>query len=531
MSFNLVDEPWIPVLLGTGATAELSLRDIFARAYEVRRIDAPLPTQGFALVRMLEAINHHAVGYHRSQDVADALRNGIDLKAIDAYLTNFRERFDLFHPDRPFMQVSTLRTAKGEVAGLEKLISDVPNNEPFLTTRGGAGLRRISPAEAALWLIHCHSFDPSGIRSAAVGDPETSGGRGYPIGPAWAGQIGGVVLHGATLAQTLVYNVVPTPEDPHDLPVWALDQPHSEQRIMDPGIPGPVSLLTWQSRRIRLVGDRDGVTGVVLAQGDRMTPQNRHGIEHMTAWRFSPPQTKKHGIPVYMPQKHDPSRSGWRGMPALVSASPREIDGHAATWRPATVDSLAEHSAEFEELDTQVGIELVGMEYGSNEAVVDEVVHDMLDLRVSLLGADGVEVREMLFDVVNTADKSVWHFARLAANIARAGGDFDGVEGAQNSAREQAWSALDGPARRWFSRLSADTDVTEARRSWHTTIRDVLAPLAHALSRSCSPAAVAGRNTKYGFLTAASAENYFHKDLRKEVPLAYPKHNDKEPRP
>lgn len=528
MTFNLVDEQWIPVLFVSGATGELSLRDIFLRAHEVRRIDTPLPTQAFALLRMLEAVSHDAVGYHSRDDISRVLREGLDLAKIDAYLTRYRERFDLFHAERPFMQVATLRTAKNEVAGLEKLISDVPNNDPFLTTRGGESLRRISAAEAALWLIHCHSFDPSGIRSAAVGDPETSGGKGYPIGPSWAGQLGGVALHGESLARTLVYNLVPTPRNPIDRPVWALDLPQSEQREMEPDPAGPISLLVWQSRRIRLVGDRAGVTGVVLSQGDKMTPQNRHEVEHMSAWRFSAPQTKKHGIPVYMPQKHDPSRSGWRGMPGLVSEAPSSEGGHIASLRPATVRNLAEHSGEFAELDTQVLIELVGMQYGPQEATVEDVAHDMLDLRVSLLGEDGVEVREMLFGLVETAEKSTWHLARMAGNIARAAGDFDGVEGAQNRARELGWAAIDGPARRWLSKLSADTDVIEARRAWHVMIRDVLVPLADALAESCGPAAIAGRNTKYGFLTSAKAENFFHKDLRKEIPLAYPKPIEKE---
>lgn len=528
MSFNLLDEPWIPVVLTGGSAGEVSIRDAFARAEGIQRISAELPTQSFAILRVLLAIHHDAVGFHSESDVAACLRDGLDQEALTHYLDAMSARFDLFHSERPFMQVATLRTAKGESAPLEKLISDVPNGAPFMTTRGGEGLSRITPAEAARWLVHCQAFDPSGIRSAAVGDPLTMGGKGYPIGPAWAGQIGGVVLHGRSLTQTLSYNIVPTPRNPLDRPVWALQHPQSEHRELDPSPAGPVAVLVWQSRRVRLVGDRDGVTGVVLAQGDKMTPQNRQELEHMTAWRFSPPQTKKHGIPVYMPKKHDPSRSGWRGMPGLVSDSPKATDGHADTMRPANIKSVAGHSEEFAELDTEVIVELVGMDYGPQEATVNDVVHDTLDLRMSMLGDDAGEVQLMLFDVAETADKAVWALGRMASNIASASGDFDGLDGARDNAREAAWAELDQPARNWLQGLTAETDTIEARRAWQNLLRGVLEPLASSMASRCGAAAITGRKTKFGFMTASKAESLFRHALRQELPLAYPARPDKE---
>lgn len=529
MTFDLRSEPWIPVVMRDGASEKLSLRETFERANQVRRVSASLPTQSFAVLRLLLAIHHDAIGFHSDADVAAALRGGIDQQAIMTYLDRYQDRFDLFHPMRPFMQVATLRTAKNEASPLEKLISDVPNGAQFLTTRAGAGLREISAAEAALWLVHAQAFDASGIRSGAVGDAEVKGGKGYPIGPAWAGQIGGVVLHGRSLADTLVCNTVPTPDNPLDRPVWATDDPQTEQRQLEPNPAGPVQLLVWQSRRIRLVGDENGVTGVVLAQGDRMTPQNRQGLEHMTAWRFSEPQTKKYRIPVYMPLKHDPSRAGWRGMPGLVADNPsRNASGYAESLRPANIANLAHHSDEFEHLASQAVVELIGMDYGPQEATVADVVHDSLDLRVSLLGEAGVEVQLMLFDVVRTADQAVWALGRLASNIAAAAGDFDGIEGARERAREVAWSALDGPARDWLSRLTAETDTIEARREWQQRVNEVLLPLGRSMAAGCSPAAVTGRMTKYGYMTAAKAQNFFHAALRKELSLAYPQEPNKD---
>lgn len=182
MTFDLRSEPWIPVVMRDGASEKLSLRETFERANQVRRVSASLPTQSFAVLRLLLAIHHDAIGFHSDADVAAALRGGIDQQAIMTYLDRYQDRFDLFHPMRPFMQVATLRTAKNEASPLEKLISDVPNGAQFLTTRAGAGLREISAAEAALWLVHAQAFDASGIRSGAVGDAEVKGGRDTPSG-------------------------------------------------------------------------------------------------------------------------------------------------------------------------------------------------------------------------------------------------------------------------------------------------------------------------------------------------------------
>lgn len=523
MTFDLRDEPWIPVLRTDGTPTTLSLRETFRQAMRIQKISAELPTQSFALLRVMLAICHDAVGFHTMEDTARLLADGLDLDAIDAYLDHHSDRFDLFHPARPFMQVATLRTAKGEIAGLEKLISDVPNGNPFLTMRNGGGLAKVTAAEAAVWLVHAQAFDPSGIRSAAVGDPETSGGKGYPIGPSWSGQLGGVVLHGANLDETLRYNIVPTERRDGDVPVWAQPHPQSERRTMEPIRVGSVQLLTWQSRRIRLVGDRDGVTGLVLAQGDKMTPQNRHEVEAMTSWRYSKPQTKKFGIDVYMPLKHDPSRTAWRGLPRLITSAPFQEDGHDA-FRPShTIAHLGAQESQ-DLLDTslqQLSLEVVGLDYGPQDATIAESVHDVLALPPSLLTEEAVGVVVALHDCIETADRVIWALGRMASNIAAAAGDFDGLAGASDSAKLQAWSALDIPARTWIRTLDAETDPIEARREWQRIVMPILRHEADRLARQAPPASVGGRQTSSGYMTAAKAEAFFRHKLRSELPLAF----------
>ena len=193
---------------------------------------------------------------------------------IDAYLDRHRERFDLLHPETPFFQVAELHTSKGEYTSLDRLVADVPNGNRFFTMRAH-GVRRLGFAEAARWLVHAQAFDTSGIKSGAVGDARVKGGRGYPQGVAWAGNLGGVMVQAANLRESLLLNLVATEydhirADDKDAPAWR----HT------PTGPGPLKpveavyrphgvrdLYTWQSRRVRLHFDADGVYGVLLAYG------------------------------------------------------------------------------------------------------------------------------------------------------------------------------------------------------------------------------------------------------------------------
>src|SRR5699024_5865445 len=129
---------------------------------------------------------------------------------------------------------------------------------------------------------HVHAYDISGIKTGVVGDPRVKGGRGYPIGTGWAGAIGGVMVERDNLWRTLLLNLVPEdhPEilehSDRDRPAWeAPPSLPSEAEDVAARPYGPMDLFTWQARRVRLFGDESGVTGVLVANGDKIMPHNR----------------------------------------------------------------------------------------------------------------------------------------------------------------------------------------------------------------------------------------------------------------
>jgi len=538
--FNLVDEPWIRVRAKDGSIREVSLRELFAQAPEIVAITGEIPTQDVAILRILLAILHRAVDGPLDTDEWAALSANWDgvIEQVNTYLDKYYTRFWLADPDQPFMQAADLHTARDEISELTKIICDGPGASTFLTTRLGENLETLNWAEAARWLIHTQAYDISGIKSGAVRDPRVKGGKGYPIGTGWAGQIGIVHLVGDNLKQTLLLNLmVPDYAGMEividaDIPVWerspltALPEnwdakAGTDQAYRQPN--GPIDLYTWPSRRIRLIGTPEQVIGVVVAQGDRATPQNRQSVEPMSAWRYSEPQTKKFRTLTYMPQKHDPAKSFWRGLEALLpktSSSAREKDGQLRKLPPSLTNWVGALRTEGHLPQSLVAWRAVGMEYGSNESVFDELIVDDLALPTAIFEKDSDNLVELVLAAVESANQAVDALGKFAQNIALAAGACNESSGPRDRISTIAFSNLDQLFRIWVRDLSLDKDLSVLRQQWHFAVHQEISQLANELFDEAGPGALVGRCSGGHFRDAGLALHWFRKALRKALPFA-----------
>lgn len=529
-SFHLYEENWIQVRELDGTIREVGIREAFRSAHRLHSVVGELPTTTLAITRMLLAILHRAV---RAEDpVQDWIRlwEAAELPEdkISTYLDSVVDRFDLLHPSTPFLQVADLHTNKGETTGLERIIADVPNNAPFFTTRGPAARQRISYAEAARWLVHSQAFDPSGIKSGAVGDDRVKGGKGYPIGVSWVGNLGCVLIEGSSLRETLLFNLVLAPIDApdypwpeSDLPVWERDALSPAEEDRDEYATGPADVLSWPSRRIRLQHDGEAITGVLLCNGDALSQQNRFA-ETMTTWRRSETQEKKLGHRVYMPRSHDPARSLWRSMSALLPQTERSTafrDGAAVPSANLEWLGLMRASGALSD-DFVVRTRAIGMTYGSQSSVVEEVVDDSLDIHTVLVSPDGRALARAALDAVSAADSAVSALANLARNLViSAGGDPAG--GASDRAREHAYFVLDTPFRQWVAELREQTDSTAALFDWFDIARPLIRASGAELVEQAGPSAWVGRENNQGkHVDTGQAEAWFNAAVRKALPYS-----------
>ncbi|WP_173668172.1 type I-E CRISPR-associated protein Cse1/CasA [Thermobifida fusca] len=539
-SFNLITQPWLPVQYRDGTEKELSLLEVFKQAPLLRRLVGDVPTQEFALLRFLLAILHDAIGGPEDSDewaelwTQDEAEQQLPFDCIASYLEQYYHRFDLLHPTTPFFQVADLHTQKNDVFSLDRIVADVPNGELFFTMRA-RGVDRLSFAEAARWLVHAHAYDTSGIKSGAVGDPRAKGGKGYPQGVSWAGNLGGILVEGANLYETLLLNLVAFDTDnlivtPEDRPAWrqppTTAAPADDEELAQRPY-GLCDLYTWQSRRIRLHYDADGVYGVLLAYGDPLAPHNKHNHEPMTAWRRSPAQEKKLKKPqVYLPREHDPTRSAWRGLGALVAgeASGAEQRGEAAAIvRPRILDWVARLVNEgFLPEDYFIRTRLIGVSYGTQQAVIDEIVDDHVAMAVVLLHERDSGLGRTAIKAVEDAEKAVTVLGGLAADLAKAAGADP--ETPRAAARDRGFGMLDGPFRTWLATLAPGTDATERRRAWQQKAHRIISDLGRQLVAEAGEAAwngrvIKGKNTDV-WLNASRADLKFRAELKKELPMA-----------
>ena len=536
--FNLLDEPWIRVARLDGAPDEVSLLTLFREATNIAGIHGEIASQDAAVLRLLLAICHRAMDGPEDLDVWEEYwrdPGSLGRDAVD-HLERHRERFDLRDPDRPFFQVAGIHAASGRASGLESLIVDVPNGNPFFTTRIAEGLDSIGWAEAARWLVHVHAFDPSGIRTGAVGDPQVKGGKGYPIGPGWTGQIGTVTVVGENLERTLLLNTVVCEDldglngvDPtRDLAPWerGADGPAGSH---DPRPTGPVYCYTWQTRRVLLHGDDDRVTGLFLGNGDKAKPQNRYLVEPMTAWRYSEPQSKKLKAPVYMPRKLPTDRAFWRGLSTLVAQLSPKITvkgaGEVTRYLSPGVVSFYQRLMRRRIVCPSglIPLHAVGIEYGAQEAVVTELVDDVLSLPAGLLNPENKRLLAVVHDAMEETEQVAAALRNLAANLDRArGGSPDTASAAREHAGAAFYQVIDERFPRWLASLNEE-DPDRAHARWRELLRSEALRQQETLASAVPDTAFAGRGEGKGRADVGRALLFFRLALTKALPL--PQHD------
>lgn len=530
-AYDLRDEPWIAVRIGD-QVHELSLREVFQRAGEIRGLAGEIPTQDAAILRLLLVIVNRAIPEHRhgpQEWTRLWAARELPLAEIDAYLDAQGERFDLLSPTTPFLQVAGLSASK--TSGLVKLIAEVPAGEQYFTTRAGRQITSLSYAEAARWLVHCQQFDVSGIKTGAFGDPRVKGGKGYPIGTGFAGRCGLVFVEGGDLRETLLLNLVlPRREFDarSDLPVW-------ERPPLGPGVDathafptGPNDLTTWSMRRILLHHNGIEVKDVLITNGDPVHARNLHKVEHHCAWRRSANQEKLTGDTAYMPRSHDPARALWRGLDGILieRATGGAVRGEAvAELAPAVVSWLADRrDAGGLAPDTPVRLHAVGMSYGTQDSMIEATYDDALRLRARVL--TDPPVMSVALRAADLAVAAVTLLANLAGNLASAAGRDPA--GARERAREFGFHQLDGAFRLWLGRLG-DGDPEHASADWSEVCRAVIATEGDRLVREAGADAVLGRKVRERHLDAALADLWFRAALSKLIPpQPVPHHQEKQ---
>jgi len=298
--FNLVDEPWIPCLLPDHRAKEFGLREVLARAHEVREIFHPSPLVVIALHRLLLAILHRNFGPETLPDWQVLWGQGRwNEDTLEHYFSKWRDRFYLFHPERPFCQVPKMADAKEHP--VQKLAEEAAslNNPTLFDHSFSERPQPFSPAQAARYVLACQSFALGGGVSRPFNFSHAPLVRGYTV-----------LVLGDNLFETLTLNFhiynshQPIPwRQPDDPPAWERDTlPEPDKRGTLPQ--GYLDYLTFQSRRLHLVSEDGSLVGRCQILQNLKLPDNFDRDPFMCHLR-----DPERGV---RPLRLDPDRAVWR---------------------------------------------------------------------------------------------------------------------------------------------------------------------------------------------------------------------------
>lgn len=505
--FNLVDHDWIPAIV-EGRQRDVSLREAL-RSAETIDLSLAQPLETVATLRqVLIPVVLRACGAPRDISAWHAMFRGPDLGTLTAYLDSVQHRFNLFDKDCPFAQVADLEAVSGLTKPSSLLRADLAtgNNVPLFTERTEATPPPLSAAQAARALIVTQCFDTAAIKTGAVGDSQVKQGKttGNPTGP--VGTLGVVIPWGRSLWETLVLNlpIIPAGLRPFDRPQWEDLPSDATWTTREPR--GLLDLLTWQSRRIRLIrevlGGTSAVTRVVVCAGDRL-PRTPPDLEIHSLWQ--PADVKRTGV-SQKPRRHQPGRAAWRGLTSLLAV---EADSslllaqlQVAEMKGALPPGLTPE------------VVTVGVVYGNQSAVVEDVLMDSIPLPVQAL-REGSRTRRAVFDAVEKADQVRSAANHLHDDVRRAAGAEPIPWDKGSRWGDVLMADLDAPTRRFLRGLQVSPDDSDSLLDeWADAVHSQAVDIAQSLQESAPPTTFLGREHRKRTYRLATSVSWYHYRLR-----------------
>lgn len=162
-SYNLIDEPWIPVILKSGKNKQVSLSEIFSdQSADISDLSL-IPYERISVFRLLLCIAQAALGPEQLKGEQDWLDCRIGLSdACRKYLDKWHDRFYLYGP-HAFLQPDNLGVSAGK-KHLDKLFFDCSsgNNSTLFDHQAITGERVHSPGRRCIGMLAFQNFSAGG---------------------------------------------------------------------------------------------------------------------------------------------------------------------------------------------------------------------------------------------------------------------------------------------------------------------------------------------------------------------------------
>lgn len=402
-AFNLLDEPWIPLRTPAGDVVEASLADALLKARDYAAIAETSPPNLIALYRLLLAALHRALttkhGQWKDADRARWFREGLTEMPIRAYLEQWRERFWLFHPTHPFMQVAELAHAdktRDKLKPWSQLALEMSGGDtPLVFDRSlDTKPEPASYTQVLRSLLGYLQFTPGGL----VKTFKTSDFAG-PLASTTA-----VMPVGRSLCETLLLSLHTwTRESASDLPAWEAEPLTINDVLQSPTLPaGHNDRYTRLTRSILILPDEQAglVRFIRFSEGKGLADDN---LDPMVSCRVIDGVARRISF--------TDGRSIWRDLPSLVPDTTRTYDIQAASigWASELYERLGDSSVKLK-------VVAAGWKNAPNKAA--KIVRwrlDLVELPQRLLL--DVDTAQTLREQIRSADNIYFSLCGLCADL------------------------------------------------------------------------------------------------------------------
>lgn len=319
--FNVLTEPWIPVISNDGKTTEFGIIDVLMKAHELSEVVCENPLETYAVQRFLIAFLMDAYRLPHARDRKRLFDSGrFDPEVIKKYIELCRSEgvsFDLLDEKRPFYQAAYDKDYdtddKKRSIGL-LFHSEPRGNTPLHFSHNSLDNFQCTPSEAFRALLAAHQF------AIAVGS------QGYPSSvndtPCYY-----VLLKGENLFETLCLSMLSIGE------FAGLDYDSNPAAWRDKRIQIPKTMhadisllegLTFRPRRTTLLSEPEGMVKYMYNQPG----QNYHANERWTDPHVSYSINKEGKYVTLKPQL---GRMPWRDVGAYALSKENQVS------RPAKI--------------------------------------------------------------------------------------------------------------------------------------------------------------------------------------------------
>jgi CRISPR system Cascade subunit CasA len=217
---NVAFDPWVPVVTTTGERLLVSLCSVLTEGEKYADL-AVRPHERVSLMRLFLCVAHAALDGPKDYDDWERVPGKLP-DAARAYLEEWRDSFELFHPTKPWLQFSNISKEKSASAPLESASDWTPvaklnfslatgNTSTLFDHEGMDERRKTEISETLLAMISCQCFSPGGLISQVYwAGKKTS--KSSKDGPCVPSSMIHTFIRGNNLIETVCLNLV-TNED------------------------------------------------------------------------------------------------------------------------------------------------------------------------------------------------------------------------------------------------------------------------------------------------------------------------------